>query len=217
MKKYLHTLNEGSRAVHLSETARTRIRASLAEYAARARRRVPRGTSDRRREPRLVLSPYLVFLRRPVFAGVLAIMLVFGGTAASAMRALPGDALYALKVDVLEPIRGAFALRELAQAKWQAQLADARLNEAEQLAAREVFTEGSQRELTLRFSRAVVSARTLLARATDAAAAIGLAADLDLSLAAHADILSTLASSTGAASTQKLATEAANAAANVAV
>lgn len=72
-------------------------------------------------------------LLKPVLAGLLIFILVGGGAAVFAESALPGQALYPVKVGLTEPIREKLALTDQAKADWFLELADRRLKEAEKL------------------------------------------------------------------------------------
>lgn len=196
---HMNRLADEARDIHLSTDMHQRVRAELVAYA--------------RAHPALQPSPYLRFVRAPAFVGALLVLLMTGGaTTSAAFGSLPGDALYALKVNVLEPARGLFAIQDVAKVKWNVALAEARLHEAERLAATSDFTEQIQGDVANRFLEAVITARALLERIKDPEAAVHLAADLDLSLAAHADILSTIANSTGSAPVRRFAGDVAQAA-----
>ena len=64
-----------------------------------------------------------------------SLVLVVGlSTAYTAQNALPGEALYAIKTRINEPIQGALAISNVSQVAWSSQLVDRRLSEAESLA-----------------------------------------------------------------------------------
>ncbi len=71
----------------------------------------------------------------PVLASFALVFFVSIGTSFAAERALPGEALYALKTRVNEPVQGALALSPVSRAEWNASLATRRLEEIEELAA----------------------------------------------------------------------------------
>ena len=86
-----------------------------------------------------VMSPWYMQLRRPALyalATLLVVSLIGSGVVYAAEGALPGDVLYPVKVSVVEPIKGAFAVSPAAKAKWNTELAARRLDEASALAAR---------------------------------------------------------------------------------
>lgn len=75
----------------------------------------------------------LLFLR-PMTIALLLVILVSGGTSVFAHQALPGDALYPVKINVNETVSGWFAWSKEAEAQYEAELAARRLEEGQQLA-----------------------------------------------------------------------------------
>ncbi len=78
-----------------------------------------------------------LFSRRPAAFGsalVLLFALCGSGVAYAAENALPGDALYPVKVDITEPLRTVLMRTPKAQAAWQVQLATRRIDETAALA-----------------------------------------------------------------------------------
>lgn len=85
---------------------------------------------------------------------ILLIVLLTGtGTAFAAEKALPGDALYSIKVKVVEPIRGITKLNDSDKAKWESVMAERRLVEAEKLASENRLDENKRKEIETRFER----------------------------------------------------------------
>lgn len=90
--------------------------------------------------PKSIPSPYSFFLtimeyrRRVVVAGLLlAFLLTSGGTSYAATSALPGEALYSIKVNVNEGIQSLVAVTADAKAKVEVKHTQTRLAEAEEL------------------------------------------------------------------------------------
>lgn len=80
-----------------------------------------------------------IFLTRLNFASTMAILLIFavlvsGGVAVGAEKALPGEVLYRVKVNINEEVRGWMATSDEAKADWEIKRTERRLEEAEQLA-----------------------------------------------------------------------------------
>ena len=68
----------------------------------------------------------------------LAIVVLFSGSLAYAAEdTVPGDMLYPVKVDIVEPIRGRFKFTPEARAKWNARRIERRLEEGQRLMSRE--------------------------------------------------------------------------------
>ena len=85
----------------------------------------------------LTLKPLINKLKLQPMTIILIIALVLGGgTSFAAESALPGDALYAIKVGVNEEIRGFVAFSDSSQARWEARRSERRLEEAEELAVK---------------------------------------------------------------------------------
>ena len=66
---------------------------------------------------------------------IIIALLLAGGVTVGAERAHPGNALYPVKTQITEKVAGAVRVSEKANASWQAELADRRLKEAEELAS----------------------------------------------------------------------------------
>lgn len=81
---------------------------------------------------------WLFLITKPMFAAiVLSIAMVMGGGVSyAAENSLPGDTLYPVKIHVNEEVRSALAVSTKKQAEVETVLAERRLEEAEQLAAR---------------------------------------------------------------------------------
>lgn len=112
--------------------------------------------------PVAVPSPYLRFLHLPARATALALaalLTVGGATAYASEGSLPGDPLYPVKVKVVEPARGVFALTQAAKASWRAEIANERLSEVAELAAREKLTPEQGAKGDERFTDSLRSAQ----------------------------------------------------------
>ncbi len=124
---------------------------------ASAERAQPAAPSAGRIPAERVPTPYLIpglqiWIERHRFVGtvmaaLLVVVITGSGVALAAEKALPGDALYAVKVAVTEPIRTAMQTSPEAQAAWQSHLASERLDEAEALAATGRLDEPKKQEL----------------------------------------------------------------------
>ncbi len=82
---------------------------------------------------------------------IIAILLA-GGVSVASNNALPGDALYGVKVNVNENIREAFAFSDEAKAKAAENHAEERLEEAEKLSADGKLNEEVKADLIARFT-----------------------------------------------------------------
>ncbi|MFA6495133.1 MAG: DUF5667 domain-containing protein [Candidatus Paceibacterota bacterium] len=127
---------------------------------------------------------------------ILALLASGGGVSYAAQGSLPGDVLYPVKVDINEPIAGAFQFGTQAQAQWNAELAQSRLQEAEQLAAQNKLTPQIQAQVATRLQDAVAAAQngvTQLQDKNQVAVAAQVNNDLETALRVHAAILTRLA------------------------
>jgi hypothetical protein len=81
--------------------------------------------------------------------GTLAILIVLSTSSVSfaAEKALPGDILYPIKVNINESVRSAFTVNPEAKAKWESDKIFRRVEEAETLAAQGKFDEASLLEV----------------------------------------------------------------------
>jgi hypothetical protein len=145
-------------------------------------------------------SPYFIFTYQFMQARVLAplavLLVVFlgGSTAAAAQGALPGDALYPIKISFNEAVEVALATTPVAKAEVSAELAVRRVEEAEVLAARGELTPETGEKLASSFETHAENATELAGKveAEDPAAAASLRTKLDSSLSAHGEILAML-------------------------
>ena len=126
MNKFEEKLKRAAGEYRLTAEEKSAMRAVLA-------------SAMRGAERRSIASPYMRFvhLSRSVALGVLALVLIGTGTAYASTGALPGDPLYSVKVNVVEPAIGALQTTPEAKAAWQAHLAETRLTEAETLATQD--------------------------------------------------------------------------------
>jgi hypothetical protein len=122
----------------------------------------------------------------------LAVLVVgAGGTAYAAGGALPGDALYTVKVSVNEPVAGALAVTPAAKAAHQASIATERLAEAQALAEDGRLTASTSAALALAFgehAQAAEDAADALA-ADDPAAAADISAGFSASVASRGEAI----------------------------
>jgi tetratricopeptide (TPR) repeat protein len=132
---------------------------------------------------------------RPAFALSLVVVFLGTGTSLAAEMSLPGQALYAIKLQVNERVMSSLAFSPEAKIEFNASLADRRLYEAEELIARGTFSPESVEVLHANFEAANLAFETAV---TDAAGEKSLAklaearSNLQASLQAHAQVLEAL-------------------------
>jgi hypothetical protein len=148
-----------------------------------------------------VQSPFIALLRKPVAALALVLIVGVGGvTSYAAGGSLPGDALYPIKVSVIEPVTGVLAVSSEAKAAWHVALAETRVREVEELAAHDKLTpeqsEKGQEVFDQSYGVARATLDTLALENPNAAARLdeSLTASIDAhetALTAIADVAST--------------------------
>ena len=143
-------------------------------------------------------SPYagffmsLTFQRMSAFVALIAVAVGgMGGVSFAAEDALPGDAMYAVKVHVNEELRSLAAITPAAKAAVATSRVERRLMEAEVLAARGELNEVAAADLSTRFSASAEEASshidTLTEKNLDDAATAS--TEFESVLAAHGRIL----------------------------
>jgi hypothetical protein len=99
-----------------------------------------------------------------VFA-VLFIVIVGAGTSLASEKALPGDILYSMKVGVTEPIRTALTVDPIEQVRWQGELVNRRLDEAEKLESKGQLDATTTEQIEKSFVKHEKSVKSLERRA----------------------------------------------------
>lgn len=133
----------------------------------------------------------------PVALSLVLVLTVGTGTSYAAEGALPGDALYPVKIHVNESVQGALALSDEAKVVWHAARVERRLAEAEALASEGRLTPAARVELetglnagTKDFDTAVLA----MADATNSPAVIAaIASDFSANLARREKALTRVA------------------------
>lgn len=188
--------------VALSDSARRRIHENLLEYARfhgveKGVRENEEGRSIKRVPQRAqIFNNFFKFNTRSMTALIVTLALVIGGgTSYAAERAVPGDLLYPVKVEINEEFKSALAFSNEAEAELHTQLMKERLEEAETLAARGELNAETSSELSARLKNHYEEAKIR----SDQAEASGnyetsatVRASLEGALRTHADVLSNL-------------------------
>lgn len=146
------------RGIALSEHARIRMRKNLDKilepYADAPLVRI--GETTRLAESgapiSIIRSPLLLFTKRYITMPIPLIiaLLLAGGTSYAAESALPGNALYPVKVEVNERLAGLLNVSDEAKAQWQARLAERRIAETKDLADKNALDSETKDALTRR-------------------------------------------------------------------
>ncbi|HWB33753.1 MAG TPA: DUF5667 domain-containing protein, partial [Candidatus Paceibacterota bacterium] len=199
MTNPLNKLTTTAHGIRLSHDEKAVMRARLFEAMEGATYAPVRRTTVR--------SSYSIFSMRFAMPIAALLLLVFagGGTAFAAQGALPGSALYPIKIYVNENVEGALAVTDAAKASYNISVAQTRLEEAETLASQgkldATTTQQLQANLDAHVAQAQASAASLAA--SDPTAAVEAQVTLDSSLAAHGSILAGIGDTSTDTATQE--------------
>ena len=156
--------------------------------------------------PRLGVHPHFnygsnIFLTKLSFVPSMIILLVImvsvgGGAAIGAEKAMPGDVLYPVKLNVNEEVRGWLKISDEAKADWEIKRTERRLEEVEELADEGALNEEAREKIEASFEAHAqrVQERVAKFRNKDnfnAAASVSL--NFETALQAHEKILSKIA------------------------
>lgn len=142
----------------------------------------------------------LVFIRKLNFAPVMASLLlvsvlVSGGLAVGAEKALPGDILYPVKVGLNEEVRGWVSVSEKSRANWEIERVQRRLKEAETLAEVGLLDVESREKIEANFEAHADRVKKRIEKfenKEDFHAAVDVSSKFETSLKAHQTILNRL-------------------------
>ncbi len=125
-----------------------------------------------------------------------SLVLVSGiGTSIAAADALPGDALYSVKVNFNESLEGVLATNSESKAKLHARKVTRRLEEAETLAAEGRLTPAARAEIETQIHKtanAFDAAIAEVAESADPTVVAEVQSDMEASLVGHANVLASL-------------------------
>ncbi len=138
---------------------------------------------------------------RSISALVFIVIVISAGNSAvlASRNTLPGDTLYPIKVNMVEPIRVAFAPTPRIKAEIQTELVQSRLQEAETLAARGQLNDGKEQSLNQRIDQQVsdLTANINEVKKTSPEKADDISTTLEASINAHTRILDVIAVNRG--------------------
>ncbi len=129
------------------------------------------------------------------FAVLVLVMVTGFGVSTHAEKSLPGEALYGIKVSMIEPLQGAFITNQAEKAQWENILTSRRLSEATTLAIQNKLATSTQAFLAKEVATHVALAQQdalALSNAGDTESAASVRTDLTEKLATNADALSKL-------------------------
>lgn len=181
--------------VLLSSSEKARMEGVVREYISFKPARVSKPLHSRLMNLTKEMTIAAFIFRRRLAPAILILALFAGaGVSYAAEGALPGDALYPVKVSVNEEVRGAFAVSLEARVGWQTRRVERRLEEAVALAASGHITPEASaalaRNLDIQATEAAYAISELEQKEPDEALAAG--SNFDATLIAHGDILDEL-------------------------
>lgn len=176
------------------EYAKTRLKLSTTEKGSQRAQLLAhmRATTP---APKPVRSPYSWMLQygmRAAFAFVLVIAVSGAGVAWAAERSLPGETLYAVKVNISEPVQVALTFNPKDRADLEVQLVDEHLQDLSLAAAQGTLDPAATAFATDELNQRIDAAQadiSALHQSTGASTELGVATDLGATLQAHSDIL----------------------------
>ncbi|OGZ15012.1 MAG: hypothetical protein A3J08_01530 [Candidatus Lloydbacteria bacterium RIFCSPLOWO2_02_FULL_51_11] len=196
MRKLEDILKSAGKGVALSSDEKKEIGERLKAYASfhPVRNEVPERLY-RRRSPFSVLYYSLQIIVRkrimPIFL-IIALMLGGGGVSYAAEGAVPGDALYQVKVNVNEEVRDLIARTPEAKATWETERVTRRLLEAEELAKDGVLAPEAQQKIEEKIAEHIGKIEDHLSKVEERkniSEASRIATSLETTLRAHAEVL----------------------------
>lgn len=151
MKQHLTNFIQALGGIKMRDDSFARVRASLSSYADL------HSMPERAASPQVVSFLAFVSSRNTRYVSAFALVLVVagGGTIGAAERALPGDVLYAVKVEVSERARAAFANTPEERAELATSLAGRRADEAVVLIEKGAFDADTAAYLEAEVARQV--------------------------------------------------------------
>lgn len=183
-KDFLEKLNKAKKEVNLTEERKAVLKSEIVRSIDLARQLGQISS-------RSIINS-LILKTMPILAYVLILAVVGGGVSTAAEGALPGDALYTIKVKVNEEVRAALTASTEAKAEWEARRAERRLEEAAELEAKGELKEGAKAELEEKFeehAQRVAERLVKLEAKGKAEVAAKVAERFERSLEAHQDVL----------------------------
>ena len=142
-----------------------------------------------------ILSTWYSTLKQPAMV-VAAFFFIFTGISIAAEGTVPGDSLYAVKVNINETVMGLTSFNSVSEAENQSRITARRIAELESLAARGSLDPQVSERLTTAISQHAELARTHIKTASEegkTSSALSLEIELISTLNTHSDILEKIA------------------------
>jgi len=146
-------------------------------------------------QERSILTKIILILRKPMPAIIVFLIVALatgGGVSLAAQQALPQDILYPIKININEKVRSALAFSPEAKAEIELELAEKRVEEAEQLAVEGKLNSAAQAQVKQNFDRHTSKIKEKIEQfgaEGKTELALQLASNLEASLKAHGKIL----------------------------
>jgi len=191
--KFKHIIKEAKRST-LQKEEKSQIRETLFSFMQENPVRKEDIIRHQYQQPNILVSMFLSF-RGTAIVALLLIIVVGGGVGYAAEDALPGDALYSVKVHVNEEISGLLAFSQEEKADWQIQRVERRLKETEKLALQGSLNKQISETITVNFENHVNDASqhiAVLEAQGDVYTAEDLNSRLESSLRAHEKVFEVL-------------------------
>ena len=149
MENKLKQILEKTKLVKLNQQEKMEIRKALLNFMKIQPVRA-RGILRPILQERSILTKIILILKKPM--PVIAVILIIalsagGGVSVAAQKALPQDILYPIKININEKVRSALAFSSEAKAKIEVELAEKRIEEAEQLATEGRLNSAAQAQV----------------------------------------------------------------------
>ncbi len=198
MTNPLNNIKNEAQRIRLSQSEKAAMRANIFALS---------GASKRAQAARAKAPGFYFFFHRRFAVVVAALLLVIftgGGTAFAAQGALPGTALYPVKIYVNENVQGALAISPQAKVSYNTAIAQTRLQEAQTLASQGKLDATTSAQIESNLDEHIAQAQSITAALSeqDPAAGVEASVNLDSSLAAQGSILASLGSNSSDPETQ---------------
>ena len=177
-----------AKAVRMKSEEKSEIRARL--YAVARGESVMKDSAARQIGQRSIIFKF--FKPMPVLASLMIALLAGGGVSFASENSLPGDLLYPVKVGINEEVRARLSVSVAAKASWDAERAERRLTEVEQLSDQGKLTADQQTAIVQKFEEHADHAQERLVKLSlksDARAAAKVSAKIEGVIKKHGRIL----------------------------
>lgn len=182
------------RTVSLKEDEKARIRESLLKYLELNPVRNEEGPRRRMQRSETKITQLIDLFKLKTMPIIFSILLLIslGGASIAAEDAIPGDALYPIKVNFNEKIRTALVFNSESKGEFEIEKAERRIKEAKELAIKGLLSEENVGKIAHKFGAHAEKMSQIslkLEEQGDMEAAVNLRARLETMLNAHDDVI----------------------------